>query len=116
MRTLRRSWIDSWQQRGRWIRMAGGGPAPPAPTSRSGGNCCASCWPVIGGRSARVRAPPDRCGVRRLAVTHGRLCALDEFAAQEMTRCAIVQLYVVERISEDLGRPDQSGLDILDLE
>src|SRR5215469_17900798 len=114
MRILRRSWIDSSQQRGRWIRMAGGGRVLPAPTSRSGGNCCASCWPVIGDRPARIRAPPDRCE-GRLAVTHGRLCALDEFAAQEMTRCAVVQLYVVERIGEDLGRPDQPGLDIPDL-
>lgn len=41
---------------------------------------------------------------------------LDEFAAKQVARRAVIQLYVVERVGNDLRRPDQPGLNIPDLE
>ena len=44
------------------------------------------------------------------------LRSLDEFAAQQIAGGAVIQFDVVEGIREDLGRLDQPGLHILDLE
>ena len=39
---------------------------------------------------------------------------VEEFAAQEVEWGAVVHLHFVERVGQDLGGPDESGLDVLD--
>ena len=60
-------------------------------------------------KGSRLRIASS-AGMRR------ELLALDQFAAQEVAGRSVVQLDVMEWVSEDLGCPDQTGLDIPDLE
>src|SRR5580704_12311082 len=88
----------------------------PPRTSRSGARSCARCWPTTGRALAVGYARRDDRQACRLARSRLLGRKIEQLAAQEVARRAIVQLHVVERIGEDLGRPDQTGLHILDPE
>src|SRR4051794_4485728 len=50
--------------------------------------------------------------IARLLVESG----IDQFAAQQIKRRLVVEPDVAERIGQDLGHPDQAGLDVADEE
>src|ERR1700733_8806053 len=115
MRISLRSAIDFFWQQGRWNRMVGGGQVMPAPTHRSGDKFCArswpSCWTQCGSRSGANYSLSLRG-----TWLHVLGCEIKQLAAQKVGRRPIVQLDVMKWIGNDLGRPDQPRLHILDLE
>ena len=74
-----------------------------SPTARSGAACCAKCFRPGG---AALRPPHPRHIIHRV----------DELAAQQRQRRAVVEHHIVERVGDDLGDPHQAGLHVADEE
>src|SRR3954451_1090702 len=93
-------------------------PRPPA--NRSGAAICRR-WSRMDFRpGARSPEKLRSAGARRLfgvlVVPVGVQARIDQLPAHQVKRRLVVELDIVERVGEDLGRPYQAGLDVLDEE